>query len=160
MNKLFTKQFCVRSMFLIAAISIMVAWYYAFIVKLEPCPLCIAQQILMCVIAVVAFLGLFYMPKILAKMYGGLNLIAGIFGSYIAYKQIMLKYLSESELSCGMPLEVMYKLLPIKEFIEHIFHSASCAKENWAIFGISAPYYSLFCFVIIAVLSLLLIIKK
>jgi disulfide bond formation protein DsbB len=129
--------------FLICAGTLAYAYYSQYYQGVSPCPLCIAQRI------VIAIIGLLSLIFSILGFYGFLNklcslIVAGfaIFGIKIAAHHIYLMNLppDQQPLSCGMPLEVLYQKLPLTGFLHHILQGdAECGKVNWLVFGMSGP---------------------
>ena len=113
----------------------------------DPCPLCIAQRIIYLIIGVIALLALIVNCKKLGNyIYGILTLGFAGFGIKVAAHHVWLQSLPQDQwpASCGMPLEILYKRVPLSGFLHTILSgSAECAAVTWTIFGISSPIVSL-----------------
>ena len=161
-------QFKNRTIFalisLICICTIAYAFYAQYYQNQQPCPLCIAQRVIIAIIGIVAILGFltngnWWLSRIIALINTGF----AIFGIKTAYHHVWLQNLplDQQPLSCGMPLEIMYKRLPLDGFLKYILAGdGECAKISWKIFGISAPMASLILFIILGLLSFYVVIKR
>jgi protein dithiol:quinone oxidoreductase len=129
--------------FVLCLASVAYAMYAEFYLNATPCPLCIAQRVIIASIGILAFIFAIHNPKNCLKYI--YNLIIGGLAGFcmkIAGHHIWLINLppEKQPLSCGMPLEILYKKLPINTFISYILQGdAECGKINWIIFGVNAP---------------------
>ena len=157
-----------QNLFIIIAVlslaSLGYAFYAQYFQNVEPCPLCIAQRVIIGIIAILSILFAIHNPKnFLMRIYG---LIVGgfaIFGIKVAAHQLWLMNLpaDKQPLSCGMPLEVLYQKIPLHSFIQYILKGdGECGKVNWTIFGMSAPTAVLVLCGIITLISLYIIFTK
>ena len=130
----------------------------------EPCPLCIAQRVIYFLIGLVAIFAFFHKSlSFPSKVYALILLAIAAFGAKVAYHHVWLQSLPPEQwpASCGMPLSVLYKQIPLTGFIHTILSgTAECAMINWKVFGISGPFLSLCNFILIALLALYPLIVK
>ena len=137
------------------------AQYFQFV---DPCPLCIAQRFIISIIGIFALLFAIHNPKnFLMRIYGVFIAGFSIFGIKVASRHVWLTHLppEQQPVSCGMPLEVLYKKLPLNNFIGYILKGdGECGKVTWTIFNISAPAAVIVFLSIIALLSLYIIFAK
>ena len=129
--------------FVLCLASVAYALYAELYLNATPCPLCIAQRVIIAGIGLLALIFAIHNPHNWLKYIYNL-IIAGlaIFGIKVAAHHIWLINLppEKQPLSCGMPLEILYKKLPLNNFISHILQGdAECGKVNWIIFGVNAP---------------------
>lgn len=155
LNKL-NKKFLI--IFILCSGALAYAYYSQFAKGIEPCPLCIAERI------IIAAIGLFSLIfaihnnlSILNRIYSFFIIGITIFGIKIAAHHIWLMNLppDQQPQSCGMPLEVLYQRVPLNSFLHTILQGdAECAKVNWTIFGLTGPQSALLLFSIITILAL------
>ena len=150
--------------FLLCSGSLAYAFYAQYVNGAEPCPLCIAQRVIYAACGLIAAVAWVQRPRCWGNTLYGLILlgIAG-FGVSIAYHHVWLQSLPPAEwpASCGMPLEVLYKRIPLRGFLKLILSgSAECASVDWKIWGLAAPKVSLGGFSLIALASLYLVIYR
>ena len=161
-------QFKNRTIFafisLICICTIAYAFYVQYYQNQQPCPLCIAQRVIVFMVGVVAILGFLINPKSwIVRIIALINTGFAIFGIKVAYHHVWLQNLpvDQQPLSCGMPLEIMYKRLPLDGFLKYVLAGdGECAIVSWKILGISAPMASLILFIILSLLSLYMLIRR
>lgn len=140
------------------------SFYAEFGLFQEPCPLCIVQRILIAIIGLVAFIAIFTaFKKLIARIYAMLLITFSAFCLKAAINHIALINLpaDKAPLSCGMPLRILYKKLPIINFLKIVLKGdAECAKVSWRLLGFPAPYAVAFLCLIILSSSLYIIFRK
>lgn len=149
---------------LVAAASVaMLAFglYLQHVVGLEPCPMCIVQRYALVLVAVVAATtGLARQRGLLITGAGLMALLSG-FGAFVAARQSFLQWYPPEEASCGRDLYGMIETFPINRAIPMIFKgSGDCSKVDWTFFGGSIANWSFVCFVVIALIGLLLAFRQ
>lgn len=158
-----------RSILLSIIILILAAISYAFYVEfdlhIEPCPLCIAERVILASILIPSLVYLIHNPskKIFKLIYVGAIAALSGFGAYVAAHHVWLTHLppDQQPLSCGMPIHVMYSSLPLHHFLFKILSGdAECANTHWYIFNIGAPTLVLILFLLIFVLTLFTLKQK
>lgn len=135
------------------------AFYAEFAMHLEPCPLCIAERVILATIVLPALIFLIHNPKqlIFRWLYSIIIFALAAFGIKTSAHHVWLTNLppDQQPLSCGMPLGMMYQNLPINSFLHKVLAGdAECAKVDWHILGLSAPMAVLLLFSIIILLTL------
>jgi disulfide bond formation protein DsbB len=134
--------------------------YLQHVVGLEPCPMCIVQRYALVLVAVVA--GVTAIAKsrgVLMAGSGVMVLLAG-FGAFVAARQSFLQWYPPEIASCGRDFYGMIETFPLKRVIPMIFKgSGDCTKIDWTFLGGSIANWSFVCFVVIALVGLLLIAR-
>jgi len=133
------------------------------ILGLEPCPLCITQQFLYCVVGLTAFIAYMHNPKLHTyKIYSVVIFVASAFGSWVAGRQVWLQGLPEDQVPlCGPPLEYILEVFPFFDVINALFMGdGNCAEISWQFLGLSMAGWSLIFFVLFMFLSVLVIFKS
>ena len=161
-------QFKNRSIFLLIILICIGTLAYIFYAQYyqgqSPCPLCIAQRVIVAIICVIAILGFMLSSKgMIVRIIALINTGFAIFGVKVAYQHVWLQGLpaDQQPLSCGMPLEIMYKRLPLDGFLKYILAGdGECAKVSWKILGVSAPTASLMLFSILGLMSLWVVLRR
>ena len=135
--------------------------YLQHVVGLEPCPMCIVQRYALILVALVAGVTAFASRKgLLVTGSGLMALIAGL-GAFVATRQSFLQWYPPQEASCGRDLYGMIETFPLKRVIPMIFKgSGDCTKVDWTFLGLSIANWSFVCFVVIAMLGLLMIFRQ
>lgn len=129
--------------FIICILALAYAYYSQYYLGAIPCPLCIAERVIVALIGILALIfGLSGQAGIINKF---LSLILGalsVFGIKTAAHHLYLMNLppEQQPLSCGMPLEVLYQKLPLSGFLHYILKGdAECGRVNWLVFGMRGP---------------------
>jgi disulfide bond formation protein DsbB len=135
--------------------------YLQHVVGLEPCPMCIVQRYALVLVAVVAGVAaLMQGPVARQWMVGLMGLLAG-FGAFVAARQSWLQWNPPEILSCGRDFFGMIESFPLKRAIPMIFRgSGDCTKIDWTFLGLSIANWSFLCFAGIAMLALLLMLRR
>jgi len=148
----------------ISLISILYAFYAQYFLHLIPCPLCIAERVMLIFICLLSLIlsGLnlknYYINKFFAIVIIGLS----AFNIKIAAHHLWLINLppDQQPISCGMPLAVLFDRLPLNQFIDKILQGdAECGRVTWKILGMHAPLAVIVLCSIIILICLLLLIK-
>jgi protein dithiol:quinone oxidoreductase len=122
------------------------ALFAQYVLRLEPCPLCIFQRVGIFGIGVLFGLAAIQGPKTWGrKVYAiALGLVA------LATMGVSLRHLyiqslpAGSVASCGASLDVMLKFFPLNEVVAKVLTgSGECAKVDWRLLGLSMPAWVL-----------------
>ena len=152
--KFITPRLTFGLIFLFSAASVTFAIYAQLFQGAEPCPLCIAQRVFYAIIAFFAFCALINNCKSWGNLiYAIIILAVALFGAKIAHHHVWLQSLPPDQwpASCGMPLEVLYKKVPLSGFIKTVLTgTAECAAIDWKVFGFSGPLVSMYGYLLIA----------
>ena len=134
--------------------------YLQHVVGLEPCPMCIVQRYALVLVAVVAGLtALAASRKVLIAGSSLMVLLAG-FAAFVAARQSFLQWYPPEVSSCGRDFYGMIETFPLKRAIPMIFKgSGDCTKVDWTFLGGSIANWSFVCFVLIALVGLLLMAR-
>jgi disulfide bond formation protein DsbB len=89
-------------------------------------------------------------------------LISAVIGAGIAGRQVWLQHLPPDAVpACGPGLEFMLDVFPLAEALKMVFTgSGECAEVNWTFIGFSIAEWSLVCFTVIAISSILHLLNK
>ncbi|NVJ59120.1 MAG: disulfide bond formation protein B [Gammaproteobacteria bacterium] len=144
----------------ICAALIGAALYFQYGMKLDPCPLCIFQRV------VVIGFGLLFLIKAIVNpapesnfqyvFYTIALLIAGL-GVFIAGRHVWLQTLPEELVpACGPALDYLMEALPFLEMIETVLQgSGECAKQDgWSFLWLNMPQWMLIIFCLMTAFSL------
>ena len=148
----------------IASMSLGYAFYAEFYQHITPCPLCIAQRVIIGFIAILAFVFAIHNPQNLVNKIYSLVLIAlGAFGvKTAAHHQWLMNLPPEQQpLSCGMPLDILFKKVPLHSFLHTVLQGdAECGKVTWIIFGATPPIAVITLCSTIIFLCLIILFRK
>ncbi|AKX45512.1 disulfide bond formation protein DsbB [Thiopseudomonas alkaliphila] len=139
------------------------AYYLQYVVGLEPCPLCYVQRIEVFTLGLIFFIAALHNPAALGrKLYAAGTLVVSALGMATAGRQMWLQTLPADELPACLPsMDYMIQAFPLIDVINKTLHgTADCAKIDWTFFGFNLAQLSFFSFCLIALFSLLLILRK
>lgn len=135
---------------LVSALVIAAALYSQYVMKMEPCPLCIFQRV------AVMFVGAFALIMALVpQRKSGMGLFSAVLisipalvGLAIALRQRYIQGLPPSEVpACGPGLDFMLDTLPLQNVIQTVLTgSGECAKVDYVL-GLPLPIWSALFFV-------------
>ena len=148
--------------FLGCGLLLAVALYMEHAMKLEPCPLCILQRVMVIATGVVALIGAIHNPGVTGtRIYGSLQLLTAGIGAALAIRQLWLQHLPEDQVpACGPGLDYLLDVFPLTDVLSMILTGdGSCAEVAWTLFGISIPGWTLLGFCGLIAIGLLLIIR-
>lgn len=143
--------------FLFCCALIAIALYLQIHVKLEPCPLCILQRIVVMglglLFAVGALLNLHGTPR---RIYHLFIFVIAIVGIVLAGRHVWLEYYPPAiPATCGADLGYLFHVLPANQLIQLVFQgSGDCSKVTWRFLDLSIPMWTLGCFIFLALLAL------
>ena len=126
--------------FLVCAALLGYAIYAQFHLRLDPCPLCIFQRIGIAALGLIFLVAALHAPRHWgARVYALLIGVAAAATLAVAARQIYLQHLPAADLpSCGAPLSIMLKFLPLTAVIRKVLTgSGECGIVNWTFLGLS-----------------------
>jgi disulfide bond formation protein DsbB len=132
--------------FLICAGLIAYALYAQFDLGLDPCPLCIFQRIGIAALGVVFLAAALHNPRRSgARVYAVLIVIAALATAAVAARQLYIQHLPPGSIpSCGAPLSMMLKFMPVTAVIRKVLSgSGECGIVNWTFLGLAMPAWVL-----------------
>jgi protein dithiol:quinone oxidoreductase len=132
--------------FLICAGLIAYALYAQLRLGLDPCPLCIFQRIGIAALGVVFLIAALHNPRRWgARLYAGLIALAALATIAVAARQLYIQHLPPGAIpSCGAPLAVMLKFMPLTAVIRRVLTgSGECGIVNWTFLGLAMPAWVL-----------------
>jgi disulfide bond formation protein DsbB len=145
-------------------ISVLYALYAEYYQYISPCPLCIAERVVIFTIGLLSLFFALHNPKNnIVRVYAFIILILAMFGIKIVAKHLWIMNLppEQQPTSCGMPLDVLFQRVPLNGFISYILRGdAECAKISWNILGVSAPLLVMVLFAVISIMSIMIILNK
>ena len=122
------------------------ALYAQFHLSLDPCPLCIFQRIGIAALGVVFLVTALHAPRRWgSRVYAVLIALAAGATIGVAGRQIYLQHLPPGAVpSCGAPLSVMLKFLPISSVIRKVLDgSGECGVVHWVFLDLTMPEWVL-----------------
>ena len=132
--------------------------YLQHVVGLEPCPMCIVQRYALIGIAIFAVLASLKGKKAWWMGWSVLALAMAGFGAFTAARQSWLQWYPPEVATCGRDFYGMIENYPISRAVPMIFRgSGDCSAVDWTFLGGSIANWSFVCFVVFAVLLLVLL---
>ena len=133
----------------VCAILIGAALYFEHVMRLEPCPLCMVQRVLVVLLALVMAAAAFLNPRERgARACGALIALLGLAGTAVAGRHVYLQGLPPDQVpECGPGLGYILDAFPLGEAIGLILRgSGECAEVQWAFLGLTIPGWTLVAF--------------
>ena len=163
-NNLLSRQ---RPLFLLA-FSICVALMAAaltmqYALKLDPCPLCVLQRVLVIALAGVFLVAAVHNPGLVGRrVYGILIVLLGALGIAVAGRHVWLQNLPADQVpECGPGLEYLLDAFPLTEALSLVFRgSGECADVQWMFLGLTIPGWTLVVFTVFTLAGLILIATR
>jgi len=133
-------------------------YYFQFVQKLEPCPLCISQRIAIFLAGLCFLCAAIHNPgKTGTRRYAILGTIIALCGAGISTRHVWIQHLPPDQVpECGPGLSYVFENFPLSATIKLMLSgTGDCAEVNWTLLGLSMPVWTLFAFLGLAALSLL-----
>lgn len=137
------------------------AYYAQFVLKLEPCPLCMFQRVAVLLIGIVSAVAALHRPAALgSRVYAVFGFLASVLGVLIAGRHVWLQSLPKDQLpSCAPPLDFMWNNFPFGDMLRTVLMtSGECANIDWQFLGLSMPVWTLAWFVGMALVMLVFLV--
>jgi disulfide bond formation protein DsbB len=138
--------------------------YLQHVVGLEPCPMCIVQRYLMCLITLVAAGGAMRKGTGSHLLSWAAALVLSLMGAYVAARQSWLQWYPPEEVSCGRDFYGMIETFPLKRAIPMIFRGGGdCTQVDWTLLGGSIANWSFLAFVgmgLASIVALWVLVRK
>ena len=122
------------------------AYYAQFVMRLEPCPLCIFQRVGVFAAGVVFAAAAVHDPVAWGRrVYAVLLALAAGSTIGVAARQLYIQSLPpEAVPACGASLDFMLKVFPLTDVLVKVLTgSGECAKVNWRFLGLAMPAWVL-----------------
>lgn len=145
------------SIFLIALLAMCIAFIMQYVFLLEPCPLCIVQRIIVCIIGFLAFWAYVLNYRGWAGLINSmLQILFSLFGMFVSGRHVWLQHLPKDQVPGCLP--GMGYLLETFSFVEALSKilkgSADCADVDWTFLGLSIPSQVFLLFIVFFAMSL------
>jgi disulfide bond formation protein DsbB len=137
--------------------------YLQYVLRLEPCPLCMVQRVIFIVIGVLLLLAALHNAKALgAKIYSVLIALIALGGVGVASRHIWIQHLPKDQVpACGPGLDYMLGHFPMAEVLQELMHgSGECAEKSWTFLTLGIPEWSLIWYVLLGIAAVLVGWKK
>lgn len=169
MNKLLERWHTTpaRWLYLAGAIAVAAmfasALYLQYVLRQDPCPLCMIQRVIFIAIGVLFFIAALHNPKrIAARVYGGFIVLLSLIGMVVAGRHIWIQHLPKDQVpACGPGLDFMLDHFPMSEVWHELMHgSGECAEKGWTFLTLGLPEWSLVSYVLLGVWALMVALRK
>lgn len=156
------RRFWNTAAFFSCTVLIAVAFYFQFILGLEPCPLCIMQRMVVLLLAVIFFIGIWLANPKANKIHASIASLFSLLGICISARQVYLQNLPlDAQPACGPGLNYMIAHFPVSETLKALFlGTGDCGHIQWVFLHLSIPAWMLLIFTGYLLFSLSLFRKK
>ena len=130
------------------------AYYFEYVLYMDPCPLCIMQRIAVLLVGIAGLLGFLLAYNQIARLISAVFMLLSAFlGMGVAGRHVWIQSLPADQVpTCGPSLEYMVDTLPWAEVLSVMLRgNGNCADSHWAFLGLSMPQWVLVWFVGFAV---------
>jgi disulfide bond formation protein DsbB len=156
-----------RWLYLVGALTVAVlfcsALYLQYVLRQDPCPLCMVQRVIFIAIGALFAIAALHNAKALgAKVYSVLIALTSLGGVAVASRHIWIQHLPKDQVpACGPGLDFMLKNFPMSEVWQELMHgSGECAAKGWTFLTLGIPEWSLVWYVLLGVCAVLVGWKK
>lgn len=135
--------------FLICAGLVGAALYFQYVMKLEPCPLCIFQRVFVMITGLILLAGAWHNPPGMGRrVYGGLTALAAVLGAGVAGRHVWIENLPfDQQPGCGYSLQDMLESFPLLKTLKLVLAgSGGCGEVTWSFLGLSLAGWTLLFF--------------
>lgn len=142
--------------FAVCAALIAYALYAQFQLRLEPCPLCIFQRIGIVLLGLLFLAAALHHPRGRARYGHALAIASAALATLaVAARHLYVQSLPPGTLpSCGAPLGVLLKFMPVWQVIRKVLTgSGECGEVNWRFLGLAMPAWVLIWAVLLGALG-------
>lgn len=139
------------------------ALYLQYVLREQPCPLCMVQRVIFIAIGVLFFIAALHNAKqFWAKVYSGLIALTALVGVGVAARHIWIQHLPKDQVpACGPGLDFMLKHFPLSDVLQELMHgSGECAAKGWTFLSMGIPEWSLLWYAVLGAWALLIAFKK
>ncbi len=139
------------------------ALYLQYVLREDPCPLCMIQRVIFIAIGVLFFIAALYNAGRIGRwIYSSLIVLAALGGVAVASRHIWIQHLPKDQLpACGPGLDFMLKHFPMTEVWQELMHgSGECAARGWTFLGLGLPELSLIWYVLLGMWAVIIAFKK
>ncbi|MBU0621550.1 MAG: disulfide bond formation protein B [Gammaproteobacteria bacterium] len=137
--------------------------YLQYVLRLEPCPLCMLQRVIFIAIGALFFIAALHNAgRFGSRIYAVLIAAFALGGVAAAVRHIWLQHLPKDQVpACGPGLDYMLQNFPLAEVWQELLHgSGECAEKGWTFLALGIPEWSLVWYVLLGVFAVLVGWKK
>ena len=125
------------------------AYYMQYVMKLEPCPLCMLQRFIMILLGLTLLSAAIQNPSSKGlRIYAGLTTLIALCGLAAASRQVWLQNLPADQVpACAPEWDYLVDAFPLQEVVRIMFKgSGDCAKVTWTFLHLSIAEWMLIVF--------------
>jgi disulfide bond formation protein DsbB len=154
-------------LFLIGALAVAglfsAAMVLQYVLRQDPCPLCMLQRVIFVVIGALFFIAALHHPlRLGVRIYSALITLFALGGVATASRHIWLQHLPKDQVpACGPGLDYMLQNFPVAEVWQELMHgSGECAEKGWTFLTLGIPEWSLIWYVLLGAWAIYIAMKK
>lgn len=163
MSKVIARRWLYLFGALIVAVLFGSALYLQYVLRQDPCPLCMIQRLIFLIIGVIFFIAALHNPrKIAAAVYSSFIVLIALIGVAVASRHIWIQHLPKDQIpGCGPGLDFMLKNFPLAEVWQELLHgSGECAEKGWTLLSLGIPEWSLLSYLFLAIWAFWIAFKQ
>ena len=148
---------------LVVAALFATALYLQYVLREDPCPLCMIQRVIFGIIGIIFLLAALHNPsRLAAKIYSCLIALFALSGVATAARHIWLQHLPKDLVpACGPGIDYMLKHFPMAEVWQEVLHgSGECAVKGWTVLGLGLPELALIGYVALGAWAVLIAFRN
>ena len=119
--------------------------FFLFVLKLEPCPMCILQQVAIYMVTLVTIIALIRPLNWNTQVtFQSIIILLALLGLYVSTQQVWMQWHPEQYVgACQADVSVLFHNLPFLEFLHTLFTGTpDCSQVDWSLLGLSMAAYS------------------
>ena len=139
------------------------ALYLQYVLREEPCPLCMLQRVIFIAIGALFLIAAAHNTgRIGCRIYSALIALFALGGVATASRHIWLQHLPKDQVpACGPGLDYLLQNFPLAEVWQELMHgSGECAEKGWTFLTLGIPEWSLLWYVLLGTWAVFIAIKK
>jgi disulfide bond formation protein DsbB len=148
---------------LVVAVLFAAALYLQYVLRQEPCPLCMIQRVIFIAIGAIFLIAALHNPRrSAARVYSGLIAVCAVGGVAVASRHIWIQHLPKDQVpACGPGLDFMLQNFPMADVWKELMHgSGECAEKGWTFLTLGIPEWSLVWYVVLGAFALLVALRR
>jgi disulfide bond formation protein DsbB len=129
------------------------AQFMEYVLKLDPCPLCLMQRLWTLLAGIIVLVALSHTPD--NRIYPLLVMLCSVIGGGFSLRQLWLQSLPPDQVpSCGPDMGYMLEAFPMSQILSAMtFGTGNCAQVTWSLLGIGIAGWALMGFVVLAAVA-------
>jgi disulfide bond formation protein DsbB len=139
------------------------ALYLQYVLREDPCPLCMIQRVIFVAIGMMFLTAALHNAGRIGRwIYSTLIALTALGGVAVASRHIWIQHLPKDQVpACGPGLDFMLKHFPMSEVWQELMHgSGECAAKGWTFLGLGLPELALIWYVFLGSLAVVIAFRK